>query len=54
MSELKQCSNCVRWTKPLNSSACSYSQVTAQKLDFKTNKKGMLFCDDFKSKIKQQ
>ena len=51
MSELKQCSNCARWTNPLNSSACSYSSVTAVKLDFKVNKKGILFCEDFKSKL---
>lgn len=54
MSELKQCSKCARWTNPLSSSACSYSQVTAQKLDFKVNEKGMLFCGDFKSKLESK
>ena len=54
MSELKQCSNCARWLNPLNQSACSYSQTTALKLDFKVNKKGILFCDDFKSKLENK
>lgn len=52
MSELKQCSNCARWTKPLSDSACSYT-FTVYKLNFKENKKGLLYCDDFKSKLEK-
>ena len=54
MSELKQCSNCQRWTKPLLTSACNAELSDKDPLPYKKNQDGLYYCDDFKSKAKKE